>query len=150
MKHIDLIEIKLYNNDELIDNKDFINSLISNDPFWNSTEKFNLHQICERILITLINNNNTFNKIEIYEFGNITRFKKCNNNTYEYEWLYNDGIHNIDKLKLKRTNIINCNCFKDVYEVYIYDLIMNDYNIGKDIKKYSNNHSNNNLFKIDF
>ena len=119
MKHINSIEIKLYNNDELIDNKDFINSLISNDLFWNSEEKYYSDEITKRIFITLTNNNYPFNKIKIYHFGNINIFKKCDNNTYEYEWIYNDGIHNIDELILKRTNIINCNCFKNIFKVYI-------------------------------
>lgn len=137
MAIINLVEIKLYNNDELIDNKDFINSLISNDPFWNSTETFLSTQICEKILITLINNDYPFNKIEIYNHGNITSFKKYDNNTYEYEWKYQN------KTIFKRTNIINCNCFKDVYEVSIYDLITNGHNLDEHYNKYSNNHSNN-------
>lgn len=63
---------------------------------------------------------------------------------------YNDGIYNIDEINLKRTNIINCIYFKDVFEVYIYDLITQYYTEqNEDIIKYSNNHLNNdnNLFK---
>lgn len=138
MSVINSVEIQLYNNDELIDNTYFINSLIYNDSFWNSTETFQATQICEKILITLINNDYPFNKIVIKHSGNDEIFKKNNDKTYEYEWKYND------KTKFKRTNIINCNCFKDAYEVYIYDLITNDYNLGEHYIKYLNNHLNNN------
>lgn len=135
---INLIKIRLYNNDELIDNKYFINSLILNDPFWNSTENFDHNQIYERIFITLTNINYPFNKIVIKHTGNATIFKKNNDNTYEYEWKYDN------KTMFKRTNIINCNCFKDAYEVYIYDKITNGYRLDEHYNKYSNNHSNNN------